>query len=144
MWMWHAFLILVHTTSAYDTMFLHQTTILVYPASITYDETVSRVGYCEMSYSFKECSVILPHDSQETVRLNEDSQRSSLVDHRNSLTPPLHELALTWQCDIWLHVAYGVYLVMLLIRINCIGLVNTLYLWIWHAFLFLVHTTSFY
>ena len=44
MWIWHAFLFLVHTTSAYHTMFLHQTTVLVYPASITYDETVTRVG----------------------------------------------------------------------------------------------------
>lgn len=69
-----------------------------------------------------------PHDSQETARLNEDSQRSSLVDHRNSPTPPSQVLALTWQCDMWLHVAYGVYLVMLLIRVNCICLVNTLYL----------------
>ena len=42
------------------TMFLHQTNILVYPSSITYDETVTRVGYCETPYSFKECSVILP------------------------------------------------------------------------------------
>ena len=49
-----------------------------------------------------------PHDSQETARLNEDSQCSSLVDHRNSPTPPSHVLALTWQCDMWLHVAYGV------------------------------------
>ena len=69
-----------------------------------------------------------PHDSQETARLNEDSQRSSLVDHRNSPTPPSQVLALTWQRDMWLHVAYGVYLVMLLIRVNCICLVNTLYL----------------
>ena len=30
-----------------------------------------------------------PHDSQETARLNEDSQRSSLVDDRNSPTPPI-------------------------------------------------------
>ena len=67
-----------------------------------------------------------PHDSQETARLNEDSQRSSLVDHRNSPTPQSQVLALTWQCDMWLHVAYGVYLVMLLIRVNCICLVNTL------------------
>ena len=59
-----------------------------------------------------------------------------------SPTPPSKVLALTWQCDIWLHVAYGVYLVMLLIRVNCIYLVYTLYMWIWHAFLFLVHTTS--
>ena len=49
-----------------------------------------------------------PHDSQETARLNEDSQCISLVDHRNSPTPPSHVLALTWQCDMWLHVAYGV------------------------------------
>ena len=48
------------------------------------------------------------HDSQETSRLNEDSQRSSLVDDRNSPTPPSQVLALTWQCDMWLHVAYGV------------------------------------
>ena len=83
-----------------------------------------------------------PYDSQETTRLNEDSQRSSLVDDRNSPTPPSQVLALTWQCDMWLHVTYGVYLVMILIRVNCICLVNTLYLG--HAFLFLVHTTSFY
>jgi hypothetical protein len=44
MWIWHAFLFLLHTTSAYHTMFLHQTTVLVYPASIAYDETVTRVG----------------------------------------------------------------------------------------------------
>jgi hypothetical protein len=69
-----------------------------------------------------------PHDSQETARLNEDSQRSSLVDDHNSPTPPSQVLALTWQCDMWLHVAYGVYLVMLLIRVNCFCLVNTLYL----------------
>ena len=49
-----------------------------------------------------------PHDSQETARLNEDSQRSSLVDDRNSPTPPSQVLALTWQHDMWLHVAYGV------------------------------------
>ena len=49
-----------------------------------------------------------PHDSQEIARLNEDSQRSSLVDDRNSPTPPSQVLALTSQCDMWLHVAYGV------------------------------------
>ena len=63
-----------------------------------------------------------PHDSQETTRLNEDSQRISLVDDRNSPTTPSQVLALTWQCDMWLHVAYVVYLVMLLIRLNCICL----------------------
>ena len=44
MWIWHAFLFLVHTTSAYHTMFLHRTTVLVYPVSIAYDETVTPVG----------------------------------------------------------------------------------------------------
>ena len=79
-------------------------------------------------------------DSQDNARL--DSQRSCVDDEHISPTPPSQVLALTWQCDMWLHVAYDVYLVMLLIRVNCICLVNTLYLWIWHAFLFLVHTTS--
>ena len=49
-----------------------------------------------------------PHDSQEIARLNKNSQHSSLIDDRNSPTPPSKVLALTWQCDMWLHVAYGV------------------------------------
>ena len=49
-----------------------------------------------------------PYDSQETAMLNEDSQCSSVVDDRNSPTPPSQVLALTWQCDMWLNVAYGV------------------------------------
>ena len=69
-----------------------------------------------------------PHDSQETARLNEDSQRSSQVDHRNSPTPPSQVLALTSRYQMWLHVAYGVYHVLLLIWLNCICLLYTLYL----------------
>ena len=49
-----------------------------------------------------------PHDSQETARLDEDSERSSIVDYRISPTLASQVLALTWQRDIWLHVAYGV------------------------------------
>ena len=48
-----------------------------------------------------------PHDSQETVRQDEDSQCSSVVGDRISPTPPSQVLALTWQCNMWLHVAYG-------------------------------------
>ena len=48
------------------------------------------------------------HDSQETARLDEDSERSSVVDYRISPTLASQVLALTWQRDIWLHVAYGV------------------------------------
>ena len=45
-----------------------------------------------------------PHDSQETARLNEDSQRSSLVDDRNSPTPPSQVLALgSVICGCMLH-----------------------------------------
>ena len=36
------------------------------------------------------------HDSQETTRLDEDSERSSIVDDRISPTPALQVLALTW------------------------------------------------
>ena len=49
-----------------------------------------------------------PHDSQETARLNEDIERSSVLEDRTSPTPPSRVLALTLQCDMWLHVAYGV------------------------------------
>ena len=37
-----------------------------------------------------------PHDSQETASLDEDIERSSVLEDRTS------------QCDMWLHVAYGV------------------------------------
>ena len=49
-----------------------------------------------------------PHDSQETTRLDEDSERNTIVDDRISPTPASQVLALTWQRDMWLHVAYGV------------------------------------
>ena len=49
-----------------------------------------------------------PHDYQETTSLNEDSERSSIPEDRTSPTPPSQVLALTLQCDMWLHVAYGV------------------------------------
>ena len=49
-----------------------------------------------------------PHDSQETARLDEDSERSSVVDYRISPTLASQVLALTWQRDMSLHVAYGV------------------------------------
>ena len=48
------------------------------------------------------------HDSQETARLDEDSERSFVVDYGISPTLASQVLALTWQRDMWLHVAYGV------------------------------------
>ena len=45
-------------------------------------------------------------DSQDNTRL--DSQRSCVDDEHISPTPPSQVLALTWQHDMWLHVAYGV------------------------------------
>ena len=47
------------------------------------------------------------HDSQETEMLDEDSERSSVVDYIISPTLASQVLALTWQHDMWLHVAYG-------------------------------------
>ena len=49
-----------------------------------------------------------PHDYQETARLDEDSERSSIVDYRICPTLASQVLALTSQRDMWLHVAYGV------------------------------------
>jgi len=48
------------------------------------------------------------HDSQETSRLDEESECSSIVDYRISPTLASQVLSLTWQRDMWLHVAYGV------------------------------------
>ncbi len=48
------------------------------------------------------------HDSQETEMLDKDSERSSVVDYSISPTLASQVLALTWQRDMWLHVAYGV------------------------------------
>ena len=45
-----------------------------------------------------------PHDSQETTSLNEDIERSSVLEDRISPTPASQ----TSKCDMWLHVAYGV------------------------------------
>ena len=48
------------------------------------------------------------HDSQETEMLDDDSEHSSVVDYIIFRTLALRVLALTWQRDMWLHVAYGV------------------------------------
>ena len=56
----------------------------------------------------KNAASASPHDSQETARLDEDSERSSVVNNRISPTLASQVLALTWQRDMWLHVAYGV------------------------------------
>ena len=110
------------------TMFVHQTNALLYPHQSLMMRQSPQWVTVRRGTRLKSAVSSSPHDSQETARLNEDSQHSSLFDHRNSPTPPSQVLALTWQCDMWLHLAYGVYLVLLLIRVNCICLVNTLYL----------------
>ena len=48
------------------------------------------------------------HGSQETTRLDEDSERSSVVYYIISPTLASQVLALTWQHDMWLHVPYVV------------------------------------
>ena len=48
------------------------------------------------------------HYSQETKMLDEDSEHSSVVYYSISPTLASQVLALTWQRDMWLHVAYGV------------------------------------
>ena len=58
--------------------------------------------------NLKNAASASPHDSQETGRLDEDSERSSIVDYRISPTLASQVLALTWQRNMWLHVAYGV------------------------------------
>ena len=56
----------------------------------------------------KNAALASRHDSQETARLDEDSERSSIVDYRISPTLASQVLALTSRCHVWLHVPYGV------------------------------------
>ena len=85
-------------------MFLHQTNVLVYPSSITYDEQAGK----GTTPHLKNAASASRHDSQETERLDEDSEHSYVVDYSISPTLASQVLALTWQRDMWLHVAYGV------------------------------------
>ena len=89
-------------------MFLHQTTVLVYPASIAY--VIQSRAWVSMRHAtlIKRAVSSSPHDSQETPSLNEHIECRSVVGYRISPTLALQVLALTWQHDMWLHVAYGV------------------------------------
>ena len=89
-------------------MFLHQINVLVYPSSITYNEAVRPVDTVRKDPHLKNAASASPHDSQETARLDEDSERISILDYRISPTLVSQVLSLTWQRDIRLDVAYGV------------------------------------
>ena len=57
---------------------------------------------------FKNIVSAFQHDSQETASLNEDIEHSYVPEDHTSPTPPSQVLALTSQCDMWLHVVYDV------------------------------------
>ena len=48
----------------------------------------------------KNAALASRHDSHETAMLDEDSERSSVVDDRIFPTPASHVLSLTWQRDM--------------------------------------------
>ena len=108
MWIWHAFLFLVHTTSAYHTMFYIKLLFLcILRLSLMMRQSRAWVNM-RRNTLIKNAISSSPHDSQETTSLNEDIERSSVPEDHTSPTPPSQVLALTSQCDMWLHVAYGV------------------------------------
>src|SRR3989337_1087107 len=89
------------------TMFLHQINFLCIPYQSVMMRQSGSWTAVKKDPLLKNAVSASPHDSQETAMLDEDSQRSSVVDDRISPTPPSQVLALTWQHDMWLHVAYG-------------------------------------
>ena len=89
-------------------MFVHQTNVLCIPRQSLMMRQSPGWVTVRRPTRLKSAVSASPHDSQETARLDEDSERSSVVDDRISPTPALQVLALTWQRDMWLHVAYGV------------------------------------
>ena len=107
MWIWHAFLFFVHTTSAYQPCcYIKLLFLCILCLSLMMRQSPQWVTVRHAT-RLKSAMSSSPHDSQETARLNEDSQRSSVVDYRIFPTLASHVLALTWQRDMWLHVAYG-------------------------------------
>ena len=75
---------------------------------IPHQSLMTRQGGKGTSPHLKNAALASPRDSQEKTRLDEDSERSSIVDYRISPILASQVLALTWQHDMWLHVAYGV------------------------------------
>ena len=89
-------------------MFLHQTMFLYIPHQSLMMRQSGHWTTMSKDPHLKNAASASPHDSQEIARLDEDSERSSVVDYRISPTLASYVLALTWQRDMWLHVAYGV------------------------------------
>ena len=89
-------------------MFLHQTMFLCIPHQSLMMRQSGEWTTVSKDPHLKTEASASPHDSQETARLDEDSERGSVVDDRVSPTQASQVLALTWQRDMWLHVAYGV------------------------------------
>ena len=78
---------------------------------------------CNLKISTKRFNAL-----KDAVSAVGDSKRTSAVDDLNCHTQPSQVLALTSCCQMWLHVAYGVYLVLLPIWLNYSCLLYTLYL----------------
>ena len=81
-------------------MFLHQTIVPVYPASITMMRQSRSWVSMRRATLIKSAVSSSPHDSQETASLNEDIEHSSVLEDRIYPTPPSHVLALTSKCDM--------------------------------------------
>ena len=86
-------------------MFLDQTTVLVYPASIAYDGQSCPWVSMIRAALIKNAVSSSPHDSQEIASLNEDIERSSVLEDCTSPTPPSQVLALLRSviCGCMLH-----------------------------------------
>ena len=108
MWIWHAFLFwyILHlpiTPCSYIKLLF----LCILRLSLMMRQSRAWVNM-RRNTLIKNAISSSPHDSQETASLNEDIERSSVPEDRTSPTPPSQVLALTSQCDMWLHVAYGV------------------------------------
>ena len=95
-------------------MFLHQTTTLVYHASTNLEVRISFLFLVCLLDKAKFERMKARNDGgpleQPKQMISADSPATHtavLVPNLISPTPQPKVLALTWQCDIWLHVAYG-------------------------------------
>ena len=116
-------LLFVYIPSSYPAFALHQSSVRLYHASTSYVELILFIFlwfwlHKAISENRKEKCKLgdvggPPHRRKQrlsrfaTTTANE-VEVPSLPEERTSPTPPSQVLALTSQCDMWLHVAYGV------------------------------------
>ena len=88
----------IHVPSSYNVVAIHKSCVRQYHASTNLEVRIP--------FLFLVC--LIDKAKSKRTKARNDGGPIELVPNLISPTPQPKVLALTWQCDIWLHVAYGV------------------------------------